>query len=414
MSIEPPITELLTGFSTGSVSPIETDAFSGWSGATKHEANIQYALRHYFETNDWAGFSQGINVVQRVYGPEVAIPSNSGNSQQVDLLLDVPGTGNVTNELIGIEVKPDAKAFEQSSAHLDQIRSLADSGHLDRLYVCTPDGSEDTRLDVDPEGTQLLNKYQFSKSNMAFRGVEGTMDWRGNEISKPAYYQNYLNTHGKEKLIEELERRGDLERVEQNLEDEGALDTGPVGNRGEEWVYDELKKVGILRMDVEEPDVRCQKEMPQRLTRTAERTATRDELPSVQDETEEVDVVAALWQEYAEHDDASIVAEPPLHSLNHGGTGGSNRRIDLAVTNGKTVLGIEAKGSNFARTDQLRSYSRADELDAIALAVPEAAIDKAKQWVGDDQVEATLVTVSDPRGDTSIEAHGGTLPGEVG
>ncbi len=369
----------------------------------EREENYHHAIRRLFETSNWPTLS--------VRGPEAGI-----GSSKVDILINVslPDENKFQlDDQIGIEIKTAVDAFETDTSNLEQVIDQAKTGKIDRLYVCTPetDHDDDTRLDIHPEVSQLINRLELGQSSIAFRGIKGTVrNSQSREISKTAYYVKLLN-ESKEKLFRELKRRGDLGTVKQNLEEyDSASIEGHSSTMRDQWIDPVLQEVGILRFDVETGNLRVQKEASY-----FDRTSDWTSRPKVT----ESDVAHAVWCHYVEQPDVDVAVEVELPSLVKiddpnmverffGETSTrSAPRIDLLITTGDSMTGIEVKGPdpdwNRLFTEQVPTYHRASELDNILIAVPDDEIEVAKSHLGSVDLSVGLLKCSDPLGDSQIE-----------
>lgn len=398
--IWPPIKDLVK---QGKSTHLRTEKLPRWAEPEQREENYHHAIRRLLETSDWPTLS--------VWGPEVEV-----GGRRIDIVVDTSLPDQAEFQLadrIGIEVKTAVDAFETNNSNLTQIIDQAKTGKIDRLYVCTPDTGrdEDTRLDINPELSQLANQLEFSQSSIAFRGLTGTVqNSPTTEISKPAYYTKLLY-RDKEKVIKELKRRGDFETVKQNLQnnDAASLD-GYSFTKRNNWIDPILQKIGILRFDVETGKLRVQKEASY-LDRSSEWAA--------RNEVTESDVVHAVWSHYIEHTDVGVAVEvepPSLVSRNDPdmverffGTTATRRapRIDVLINTGDSTRGIEVKGPDpdWERllNEQVPTYLQAAELDELDIAVPKEITKEAKSKLQSEYPSVGLVKCSYPRGDAQIQ-----------
>lgn len=385
----------------GNRTPLGNNRLPDWAEPTDREENYHHALRRLIETSDWEALS--------TFGPE----ANLG-ALNIDVLVDlspIEGALAGVDERIGIEVKESPDAFERKTSNLEQVVEQARSGLFDRLYICTPDSNVETRLDIDPERSGLINLLDLAESSIAFRGVTGKIRGAdGTKLPKPAYYTQLLN-EDKEKLFEVLRSEGDLERVQQNLKNNDyASFEFDDRERKDEWIDPILKKVGIIRFDEGRGTVRVQRE--------AEFLNTTDSDWSRQG-TDEADVVHAVWEHYLvkQNVDVSVEVEPPsLETIDEPDmiqrflgerTIRYAPRIDLLVADGDWTIGIEAKGPdpdwNRLIEGQLPVYRSASELDELLVAVPEDEADTARRRLAEEFPSVGLLACADVRTDPRID-----------
>lgn len=401
MGVRPPFRE----FATGRRTPLRSKPLPTWADPRDREENIHHILRRLLETNDWTDIE--------VYGPEVLI-QHSPDRIFVDVLLHVKPPGE---EVIGIEVKQSADAFERTS-NLDQLKEQAETGVLDRLYACTPQTSNRTRLDIDPTATQLIQQLEWGKLMMAFRRLEGTIQLPdGRELSKGAFYGKRRFKTDREKLVDRAKREGDWEQIEQNLEeyDDATLGGGADWDRGNEWLHDVLKQIGILRVDLDSGEFSVQKEMPEHLSRSQKPARLRQN-----GSIDESDVVHALWNYYVEKPDTVVTVEVEPPSLER--TYEPNRiqkflgeresrsapRPDMLVmTEARRRIGVEVKGGGYETNDlfdnQLPRYLDAEEFDEVVVAVSGPELERTLEIVDASYPEVGVISVQNPRGDREIE-----------
>lgn len=403
-----PITEFFSG---GQRTPLAHAQLPDWADPTDREENIHHALRHLFESSDWDDLI--------VHGPEANI-----GSAKVDIVLDISSTIDhpsyqeievEIDECIGIEVKSFAEAFERSSDNLKQVAEQSRLDSLSRVYVCTPESDHETRLDIDPHNSELINWKEFSESSIAFRGVTGTIQLPdGREISKSAYYKRLLN-QDKDKLIEELKKEGDLKQVRKNLEETDAASTAEqtkYSDRGGEWLDPILKEVGILRFDLDTGEVRVQRNA-ERLEYIGRRSAVTGESIS------ESDVVHAVWRHYRDQPNARISVEvelPSLERINKPdrieqflGEKTTRRapRIDAVVQKNGVMTGVEVKGPepdwDRLMNGQLPVYERAAKLDKLDVAVPETVVRDVKERLQDSSEDVGILSCEVASGSYTVE-----------
>lgn len=393
----------------GEETPLTNNFLPRWANPREREENYHHVIRRLFETSDFREVE--------VYGPEADI-----GRFDTDVLIDIhpPEDEKVGfDEFVAIEVKTDPNAFQKSD-NLEQLDKQVRSKSVDRVYACTPDSNEKTRLDVDPRGTQITRMLEFGDFGRALRGVEGKMRIEGRPLSKTAAYRQLLS-EDKENFIKVAKQRGDWETIKENIEntDNAALPNSNNHEQEDNWKYDSLRNVGVLRLDPGSGELK---------TQDGAKHIDRNKKPTraVQEEITESDIVHALWDHYITKSTLEVAVEvkPPSVKrriendvLKIDQTSGKPRvgkettieapRIDILVADeSEKYTGIEVKGPGYNKErlfeGQLPTYISAIELDRVKVAVPTSEVEKTKQLLNNEYSDVGLISVSDPRSDPEI------------